>query len=103
MLIDPADVRVREKPTAVSILDEPAPCDGCPQRRHCARTGDACAAFAAFYDGRVWELQRRVPSSAIGARILGPRLRHVERQTSITPLGLGSVRNVRKAYESSEP
>lgn len=39
------------------------PCDGCEHRPHCAATGNACRAFAAFTGGSNWRAQRREPES----------------------------------------
>jgi len=51
-----------------------APCDDCRFRARCAATGEACSAFAHFYDGRPWVFAARQPNAKIGARILCPEL-----------------------------
>lgn len=52
---------------AVAILDEPCPCDDCTQRQHCASSGDACKAFAAYVKCEPWrQIVDREPSRARG-------------------------------------
>jgi hypothetical protein len=46
------------------VLSEPSPCDDCHRREACAARPVACAAFAAYSQGRPWQWAPRQPDAA---------------------------------------